>query len=196
MISRISQTFAANRLVVATGVLDLLLTVALIPTGVFPHAFDKNAPTQLLVLSVIAVLFGALIIKRRNHFVFTGKIIWAVWFTVAALFASALMSPDFIGSMTGDTGRFTGAISALCLIIVAIFHSGFTIEQFKRLIWLYIGVVVVTRLHCRRHRIPLRRHPSRHRHQPSPAAVLSITFATPIDGWLLRSSTAPRSLSR
>jgi O-antigen ligase len=48
--------------------------------------------------------------------------------------------------MTGDTGRFTGAISLFCLLIVAIFHAGFTLEQFKRLVWLYIGVVVVTQI--------------------------------------------------
>jgi hypothetical protein len=30
----------------------------------------------------------------------------------------------------------------------------------------------------------------RHCHQPSPAAVLSITFAAPVDGWLLRSPPA------
>ena len=146
MISRVTRTFAANRLVIATGVLDLLLTIALIPVGVFPHAFDKNATTQFLMLAIIAVLFGALIFKRRSHFVFSGKVIWAVWITFAALIASAIMSPDFIGSMTGDTGRFTGAISALCLLIVAIFHAGFTLEQFKRLAWLYIGVVVVTQI--------------------------------------------------
>ena len=146
MISRISRTFAVNRLVVATGVLDLLLTVALIPTGIYPHAFDKNSPTQFLLLTIIATLFAALIIKRRSHFVFTGKIIWALWFTAAALIASAIMSPDFIGSMTGDTGRFTGVISAFCLLIVAIFHAGFSLEQFKRLVWLYIGVVVVTQI--------------------------------------------------
>lgn len=121
MISRVTRTFAANRLVIATGVLDLLLTIALIPVGVFPHAFDKNATTQFLMLAIIAVLFGALIFKRRSHFVFSGKVIWAVWITFAALISSAIMSPDFIGSMTGDTGRFTGAISALCLLIVAIF---------------------------------------------------------------------------
>ena len=146
MISRISRTFAANRLVIATGVLDLLLTIALIPVGIFPHAFDKNASAQFLVLTIVATLFGLLIIKRRTHFVFTGKLIWALWFTAFALIASALMSPDFIGSLTGDTGRFTGAISALCLLIVAIFHAGFTLEQFKRLIWLYIGVVVVAQI--------------------------------------------------
>jgi hypothetical protein len=30
----------------------------------------------------------------------------------------------------------------------------------------------------------------RRRHQPLPAAVLSITFAAPVDGWLLRSPPA------
>jgi O-antigen ligase len=146
MISRVSRTFVANRLVIATGVLDLLLTIALIPIGVFPHAFDKNATAQFLMLTIVATLFGLLIIKRRSHFVFSGKVIWALWITVAALFVSALMSPDFIGSLTGDTGRFTGVISALCLLIVAIFHAGFTLEQFKRLVWLYIGVVIATQI--------------------------------------------------
>ena len=146
MISRVTRTFAANRLVVATGVLDLLVTIALIPVGIYPHAFDKNATAQLLMLAIAATFFGAVIIKRRSHFVFSGKVIWALWITFAALIASAIMSPDFIGSMTGDTGRFTGVISAFCLLIVAIFHAGFTLEQFKRLVWLYIGVVVVTQI--------------------------------------------------
>jgi hypothetical protein len=30
----------------------------------------------------------------------------------------------------------------------------------------------------------------RRRHQPLPAAVLSITYAAPVDGWLLRSPPA------
>jgi O-antigen ligase len=146
MITRVSRAFAENRLVVATGFLNLLLTIALIPVGVFPHAFDKNATMQFLALAIVAAIFGAIIIKRRNHFVFSGKVIWALWITFAALMASAIMSPDFIGSMTGDTGRFTGVISAFCLLIVAIFHAGFTLEQFKRLVWLYIGVVLVTQI--------------------------------------------------
>ena len=41
---------------------------------------------------------------------------------------------------------------------------------------------------CRR--IPSRRRPSRRRHQPLPAAVLSITYAAPVDGWLLHSPPA------
>ena len=146
MITRVTRAFAENRLVVATGFLNLLLTIALIPVGVFPHAFDKNATMQFLVLAIVAAIFGAIIIKRRNHFVFSGKVIWALWITFAALIASAIMSPDFIGSMTGDTGRFTGVISAFCLLIVAIFHAGFTLEQFKRLVWLYIGVLLVTQI--------------------------------------------------
>ena len=146
MISRVTRTFAANRLVIATGFLDLLLTVALIPTGIFPHAFDKNSPTQFILLAIIAVLFSIVILKRRDHFSFSGKTIWALWFTFAALFISALMSQDFIGSLTGDTGRFTGVISTLCLIIIAIFHAGFTLDQFKKLVTLYIGVVGVTQV--------------------------------------------------
>ena len=146
MISKVTRTFAANRLVIATGFLDLLLTVALIPTGIFPHAFDKNSPTQFILLAIIAVLFSIVILKRRDHFSFSGKTIWALWFTFAALFISALMSQDFIGSLTGDTGRFTGVISTLCLIIIAIFHAGFTLDQFKKLDTLYIGVVGVTQI--------------------------------------------------
>ena len=85
MITRVTRAFAENRLVVATGFLNLLLTIALIPVGVFPHAFDKNATMQFLMLAIVAAIFGAIIIKRRNHFVFSGKVIWALWITFAAL---------------------------------------------------------------------------------------------------------------
>jgi hypothetical protein len=53
-----------------------------------------------------------------------------------------------------------------------------------------VVVVVVTCRHRRRRPIPSRRRPSRRRHQPSPAAVLSITFAAPVDGRVLRSLPA------
>ena len=127
MISRISRTFAANRLVIATGVLDLLLTIALIPVGIFPHAFDKNASAQFLVLTIVATLFGLLIIKRRTHFVFTGKLIWALWFTAFALIASALMSPDFIGSLTGTASYASQALTSSFTATASQTISGTTI---------------------------------------------------------------------
>ena len=44
MISRVTRTFAANRLVVATGVLDLLVTIALIPVGIYPMHLIRMQP--------------------------------------------------------------------------------------------------------------------------------------------------------
>ena len=143
---RLATKVAANKLVILAGVLDLFLTVILIPTSVFPYAFDKNTPVALIILSITAVIYGAIILYRRQHYVFSGKIIWVIWLTFAALFTSALLSQDFIGSLTGDTGRFTGVISALCLIIVAIFHTGFSFQQFKRLLTLYVGVIAITQI--------------------------------------------------
>jgi O-antigen ligase len=146
-----SRTFVANRiltnrLIILTGVLDLFLTVILVPTGIFPHAFDKNTPIQFMLLATIATIFGFVIIYRSRHFAFNGKIIWVLWLTLITLFTSALLSQDFIGSLTGDTGRFTGVISTLCLVIVAIFHAGFSIQQFKRLATLYVFVIGITQV--------------------------------------------------
>ncbi len=83
-------------------------------------------------------------------------------------------------SLTSSTAAIVVAIIVAVTIVVAV---------------IIVVVVIVTCRHRHRRRIPSCRRPSRRRHQPSPAAVLSITFAAPVDCWLLHSPPAQQHTS-
>jgi len=132
-----------NRLVIGTGLLFLLLSLGHIPVKIFPHAFDKNAPVHFVLLTLIATAYSVYIVIRRNRFELPIKVIGLIWFLVIAVIISALRSPDLIGSLTGDSGRFTGVVSLFCLIIVAIFHSQFKLEQIHKLVQIFATAIFI-----------------------------------------------------
>lgn len=136
--------FARNRLVLLTGALFVFLSLAHLPDAVFPHGFDKNAPVQLTVLVAITSLMAVFIFVKRERFAFELKPVLALYLLVAALVLSSIFSGNFINSLTGEAGRFTGVVSVLALILVAIFHTQFSFDQFRKLIYLYLlGVVLI-----------------------------------------------------
>jgi O-antigen ligase len=135
------QKIRENRLVLATGALFILLAVVHIPNSIFPHAFDKNASVELLVLVISAAFFGAFILLKPGRFLFSGRAVQAIWLLAAAVAISTILSSDPIASLTGDAGRYTGVVSLLCLLVASIYHAHFEERQIKKLIALYlIGV--------------------------------------------------------
>ena len=132
-----------NKLVVLSGLLFLVLVLGHIPVNIFPHAFDKNATVHFVFLMLISILYSVYILIRRNRFEIPLKIIGLIWFLVLAVLISAIRSPDLIGSLTGDSGRFTGAVSLFCLIIVAIYHSQFNLEQIHKLVQILVTAIFV-----------------------------------------------------
>jgi len=92
---------------------------------------------------LISIFYSIYILIRRNRFEIPLKIIGLIGFLVLAVLISALRAPDLIGSLTGDTGRFTGAVSLLCLIIVAIYHSQFKLEQIHKLVQILVTAIFV-----------------------------------------------------
>jgi hypothetical protein len=133
----------ANRLVVASGLLYLFLTLGHIPVDVFPNGFDKNAPVHFVLLMMIAITYAVYIILRHNRFELPLKVVLLIWGLVLAVLASSLRAPDLIGSLTGDTGRYTGAVSLFCLIVVAIFHSQFSFDQIHKLAQLFVTTIFI-----------------------------------------------------
>jgi len=141
-----------NRLVIGTGLLFLLLSLGHIPVKIFPHAFDKNAPVHFVLLMLISIAYSIYIVIRRNRFELPIKVVGLIWVLVIAVIISALRSPDLIGSLTGDSGRFTGVVSLFCLIIVAVFHSQFKLEQIHKLVQIFItGIFIVSVLGILQH---------------------------------------------
>lgn len=70
------------------------------------------------------------------------KIKYGLYAVLLTVFGSALLSGNIISSFTGDTGRYAGAISLFCLLIVGIFHSQFSWESFRILLRYYLITVV------------------------------------------------------
>ena len=128
---------------VLSGLLFMTLALGHIPNNLFPHAFDKNAPVHFVLLMLISIFYSTYILIRRNRFEIPLKILGLIGFLVLAVLISAIRAPDLIGSLTGDTGRFTGAVSLLCLIIVAIYHSQFKLEQIHKLIQIFVTAIFV-----------------------------------------------------
>ncbi len=124
--------------VLLIGLLFSILSFSHLPVAVFPHIFDKNGAAQFITLTVIAALFGGYIVWRSSQFVTHAYLRAAILFLILAVLASAMLSGNIITAFTGDTGRYAGAITLFCLIIVAIFHSPLTFEQLKRLIEIYV----------------------------------------------------------
>ena len=136
----------SNRLIVSAGLLYGLIALGHIPVNIFPYAFDKNAPVHFVLLISVSVFFSLQIIYRQVLYFLPTKILLLVWALVISLFISAIRSPDLIGALTGDTGRYTGVISMLCLLIVAVFHSQFSLGQLHKLIQMYVITIFVISL--------------------------------------------------
>ena len=109
----------------------------------FPNGFDKNAPVHFVLLMMIAITYAIYIILRHNRFELPLKVLLLIWGLALAVLASSLNAPDLIGSLTGDTGRYTGAVSLFCLIVVAIFHSQFSFEQIHKLAQLFVTTIFI-----------------------------------------------------
>jgi hypothetical protein len=133
----------ANRLVVASGLLYLILALGHIPVDIFPYGFDKNAPVHFVFLMIIAITYSVYIILRHNRFELPLKVIILIWGLVLAVLASTLNAPDLIGSLTGDSGRYTGAVSLFCLIVIALYHSQFSLAQIHKLAQIYVTTIFI-----------------------------------------------------
>ena len=92
---------------------------------------------------LIAISYSIYVVIRRNRFELPIKVIGLIWFLVIAVIIPALRSRDLIGSLTGDSGRFTGVVSLFCLIIVAVFHSQFNLEQIHKLVQIFATAIFI-----------------------------------------------------
>lgn len=130
----------------------LLLAVLHIPDNLLRYAFDKNAPVQFTLLTSLAGAFLILIAFKAERFRFQRLVVYSVLALVIAQLISVFISGNVIGSLYGDSGRFVGFFSALALIVVAVFHTQFNLENFIRLLWGYlIGVEAVVLLGLSQH---------------------------------------------
>jgi len=134
----------SNRLVIVVGLLYLFSTITHIPLKVLNYVFDKNAPLQFIGLLATALALTVILLFKNSKVKVPLFIAMALGLLLVSLLISASLSPNFMGSLTGDTGRYTGVASLFALVIVALFHANLNRRQFKKLVGLYIFTFAVT----------------------------------------------------
>ena len=117
-----------------------------VPDNYFEHVFDRTAPLQFLTLALLASLFAIAIALNPSRFNFSKKASYGLFALAVFGLISVTLSGNPIGSLFGDSGRFAGFLSLAALVIVAIFHSQFKIQAFRKLLLLYIATVEVVAL--------------------------------------------------
>jgi O-antigen ligase len=132
------STLRKQRSLISAALGFLLLAVLHIPDNLFRYAFDKNAPVQFTLLTSLAAAFLILIALNPERFRFQRIVVYAVLSLVILQLISVFLSGNIIGSLYGDSGRFVGFFSALALLIVAVFHTQFNLENFIKLLWGYL----------------------------------------------------------
>ncbi len=125
--------------ILLVGLAFTALSFTHIPVAIFPHIFDKNIAPQFVVLTLLAGIYGIYIVIHGEKFRVHRLVRWSLYALVAVVLISALLSGNIVTSLTGDTGRYAGAITLFSLVIVAIFHSQFTFAQLRKLVTIYVS---------------------------------------------------------
>lgn len=146
------RTLHKQRSLILAAIGFLLLALLHIPDNLFRYAFDKNAPVQFTSLTSLAAAFLIVIALKAERFKFKRFVLYAVAALVIVQLISVFLSGNVVGSLYGDSGRFVGFFSALALVVVAVFHTQFNLDNFIRLLWGYIiSVEVVVLLGLAQH---------------------------------------------
>jgi len=120
------------------------LALVHIPLKVLITLFDKNQAPEFIVLLFISAAFGIVALIRIKQISISRSAIYLALLLVTALLISALLSPGFFPSLTGDTLRYAGIASNIALLLVALFHGLFNSQTFPQLIKGYLGVLFIT----------------------------------------------------
>ncbi len=134
-----------NRTVLAAGLLYIFAALFHIPDFLYPHGFDKDAPAQFLSLMVMGVIYGVYITLRPSSFAAAKIVKYAVLALLLSQLISLMLSGSLVSSLIGDSGRFVGMATTIGLLAVALFHSSFTFEEFRKLaLYFVIAIELVS----------------------------------------------------
>lgn len=127
--------------VIAAGVIYCCIALFHIPDSIFPHGFDKDAPAQLVSLTLAAAVYLVYIALHYSQFSFASTAIRIGLALPLAVAVSTITSGNIVGSIIGDSGRFVGSLSTWALLVIAVFHGKFSQLEFRDLLKFYVGAV-------------------------------------------------------
>ena len=126
------------------GLSFILTSIACVPRYIFKDSFDRNANVQLIALAISAGCTG-LFMAITNR---VPKLNKKIWVSLAAIFIFTIISTftgkNIIGSMIGDTGRYTGLISLWSLLILGLYFATIKVDKFNLYLpYLIFGIFTV-----------------------------------------------------
>jgi hypothetical protein len=126
------------------GLLFVFTSIAYLPGGIFKGHFDRNAAPEFIAICLTALILGIRIIfsKKKINLSISAVISGCALLIIASL--SWSFSGNLITGLTGDTGRYTGLVSLFCLILISIYFSRLSKEEFNKTLWVFlVGVALV-----------------------------------------------------
>ena len=126
------------------GLSFVLTSIAIIPKFISKETFDRNASIQFISLAISASGMG-LYMVITNRFPKLNKKIWiALAALLVATAISTVLGKNLIGSLIGDTARYTGLISLWSLIIIGLYFATIKVDRFHHYLpYLIFGVFIV-----------------------------------------------------
>jgi hypothetical protein len=138
------RNLPALRSVSGVGILLVMTSVVHLPGGIFHWAFDRNALPQFILLVVLAATCGISLIWKFNKIRLPGFMSVTLALLIISASISLALSKSVITGLTGDAGRFTGLVSLICLLIIAIWAGQQDLEKWKRFYnYILVGVLAV-----------------------------------------------------
>ena len=117
---------------------------AFIPKFIYKDSFDRNANIQFVALTISAATAG-LYMAITNKIPKLTKKIW-ICFIALVLFTalSTILGKNIIGSLIGDTGRYTGLISLWSLLVISLYFAAIGMDKFTHYLpYLILGIFTV-----------------------------------------------------
>jgi O-antigen ligase len=126
------------------GISFILTSIACIPKSVYKETFDRNANIQFVALTISAVGAGLYMVIANR----VPKLTKKIWVTLAAIFIftaiSTFLGKNIIGSLVGDTGRYTGLVSLWSLLIISLYFASIGMDRFNHYLpYLIFGIFIV-----------------------------------------------------
>jgi O-antigen ligase len=113
-------------------------SLIIFPSSFSPKYFDPSAFPHILFLVLVSVVL-ALVLYAKNGFAKVSAFLTlAIIFLIISVALSIGFSGNYFSALTGDTQRFTGAISLFSFLIVLIYHTNIGIEKAKSLLALFL----------------------------------------------------------
>jgi hypothetical protein len=143
MMARVGRLRSLMRVHINRSAMLLPLAVAFIPLYFVPSYFDRNAPVNFVLLSIISLILAAFIL-RLNQINISKLVLVLVTALIVGTSISWLINTGKINMLTGDTGRYTGLISLFALILISLSYTQIQAKDFQwHLRWILVAVALV-----------------------------------------------------